>query len=136
VRWDDVVAAIIDEMEGDVDVAVFLAGNPITRASEMEFTKNRIEYTVLTNFEGENWETLLLQIDLMCTRNRTDQLLAAERAIRRLLHRDLPVTYGDVAMFTQLQAARDIPGAGDRVVGRSLDFRLEVTRSRYHRSTT
>jgi hypothetical protein len=136
VRWDSVIAAVVDELECDADISVFLAGNPITRASEMEFTKNRMEYTVLTNFEGENWETLLLQIDLLGTRNRTDQLLAAERATRRILHRDLPVTYGGVGMFAQLQAARDVPGAGDRVVGRSLDFRLEVTRSRYDRSTT
>lgn len=135
-RWDDVIEAVMDALEADADVVAFLAGNAISRASEQEFEKNRIEYTTITNFEGENWETLLVQFDIMGERNRTGELLDAERAIRRILHQDLPITIGGVNMFSQLTAARDLPGAGDRVVGRSLDFRFEVTRSRYHRSAS
>ena len=131
-RWDAVVEAVLDELQQNADVLALTQGTPITRdASEVEYDRDQVRYSVLTNFTGETWETVVLTLVLISDRRNFARLVEAERAIRRLFDADLPVRYGGLWLHSTLLGARDIPGAGDRVAGRSLDIRLEVVRTRY-----
>lgn len=131
-RWDTIVPAVLTVVEADSDVQ-FVLGNPpeLWEHGERKFSAPSLQWQLISNGEGENYETTILQFS-QATRSK-DDLATLERALRRLLHHDTPVTFGGHELWSELVPGGGGPvrGASDGIHSRRLDFRLEYLRGRY-----
>lgn len=130
-RWDVVVEAWLGLIAPDSDVTEVLGADPeFFMAGEREFAAPGLEWSLIANTEGELWEISDVQLDFMV--RKIDQLVKLEKALRRLLHHDLPITVDGIFMWSQMRGGgRPLQGPADGLLGRSIDCRLTYLRSRY-----
>jgi len=89
-----------------------------------------VEYFVVSDVEGESWNPLRVQWDIWAL-NYQDAI-ELERALRGVMHHDLPVAFAEELMWSQIVDSRLLPGPqGDRIFSRSLDQLLTPVRERY-----
>lgn len=129
-RWDVVVDAWLGLVTSDTDVQSVLGEYPeFWMAGDREHEVPSLEYSLISNGEGELWEVSDIQLDLF-TRSIAD-LVELEKALRRLLHHDLPIEVSTGPMWSQFRGSRGLSGPSDGVLRRGLDFRLTYLRDRY-----
>lgn len=86
---------------------------------------------LISNREEEIDAPAEWQLDLYS--ERLDDVVAMEKAVMRLLHREGSTDIGGVEMFAELIDGRTLNGPDpDRFYRRSLDFRFTPVRSRYY----
>ena len=132
-RWDTVVPAWVEVIAADTDVRDVLGtGRAFYMAGEREFEVDSLEYQLIVPavlYREVFWRTLI-QLDFW-VRTMAD-LVKLEKALLRLLHFDLAVTIGGIAMWSQhVGDGRALEGAADNTFTRSLDFQLTYLRNRY-----
>lgn len=114
----------------DADVQSVL-GNPpaFFMEGEREFKVPSMRWQRIANPESENWEEVLVQFDWW-VRSLEDSITLA-RALRRLLHREIPFTVDGVHLWSKYVDSRPLTGARDGTIAESMDFRLTYPRERY-----
>jgi hypothetical protein len=132
--WDRVLADVRDTMRLDDGVRAVLGvtgEEPIVGlAGSRAWAVKMIEFTVISDVEGEVFNGIRVQWDLFVA--SVDDLIALERACRRVLHHDLPVEFGSYLVWSQIVESRSLPGpTEDGVFSKSLDQLLTAVRSKY-----
>jgi hypothetical protein len=128
-KWDDAVRALIATWDADAELTTALGGQHTYRSGAFREPRvPSVEYFVVSTILTENTERVRLQVDIWATSYA--QVVAIERRLRELVHRDLPHTLGGVLMWTQVIDSRDVPDPQPRVVHRSIDVMLEPARER------
>ena len=129
-RWDTIVAAWLAHIVADSEVRAVLGEPPaVWMAGEREYTVPSLAWHLIADTEAENYETTMVQLDFWVTSSQ--DLTKLEKALRRLLHHDTPVTLGGVELWSELDGSRPMDGPTQGILGRSLDFRLTYLRGRY-----
>ncbi len=131
-RWDVIVPDWLTLVEGDTEVVRVLGRPPALFMSGQRDRKvNSLEWTLIVpGLETELYETSLVQLDFWTT--TMEQLAGLSKALRRLLHHDLPITVGSHKMWSQLVGGRPLAGPdNDGALSHSLDFRLQYLRGKY-----
>lgn len=129
-RWDVIIDAWLGLATADSVVQSVLGTSPeIWMAGEREHEVPSLEWSLISDTEGENWEVTGVQLDPF-VRSIAD-LTTLEGALRRLLHHDTPITAGTHELWSQLTGGGPLPGLDDGIIGRHIDFRLTYLRGRY-----
>ena len=127
-RWHDVVPALLDTVEAD-PVLTGIFGTAVYKSGDRDLRVPSMEWTLISDVEEENFNPLRIQWDIFVRRDV--DLVNAERRMRGLFHRDLPVEIGGIQMWSQYAARSSIPGLQDGIRGSSTDFTFTPVRSRY-----
>lgn len=128
-RWPDALQAFRDEALADSAITD-VVGERIVRAGTTAWEPDSIRVTLSSEAPVEIWErhTMIWQVFA----RREDDCKAVERALRRILHRDLPVEIQGVQLWSQITGAQDIHTPDEQQVwGRHLDHQCEVIREKY-----
>lgn len=129
-RWDTVTAAIVAGIAADSDIqSVFGASPAFTMAGDRDHAIPSLEYSIIPGGEHETFETAMIQLDFWV--RSFSELVTVERALRALLHADLPITMGGVRLWSTFDGSQRLEGAREGTFTRSLDFRLEFLREVY-----
>ncbi len=132
-RWDAIVPAWLEVIAADSVVrGVLGTEKAFYMAGERDFEVGSLEYQLIVPavLDREVYWRSLVQLDFW-VRTMTE-LVTLEKALIRLLHSDLAVTIGGIAMWTQhVGDGRALEGAADNTFTRSLDFQLTYLRNRY-----
>lgn len=125
--WTNVAAAVLadDEFAAVMGTALYLAGS---RAVEIPSATALL----VVDTESEVWAPAEWQFDLY-TRSM-EELMAAEKALRRILNQPLQVTLGDAKVTCEFLSGQLLHGPErDPYFRRLLEFRFTPVRSRYYR---
>jgi len=132
-RWPEVVLAIIAEVEGDAVLSA-LFPDAVYRDTDRNLDVPSLTWSLISDVEEERFNPLRIQFDIFV---RTDsEQAAAEAALRRLLHRDVPTVIGGVPMWSQYASRVNAPGLRDGIRGSSSDFIFTPIRTRYVRASS
>ena len=137
-RWDDVVLACRTAAVADPVLAGIYGEDAIRMgATAQDFRVPGLEYQIIGDTETELWEPIIMQWD-QWTADYAD-LVASERALRKLFDHRLPVEIEGVYMFSVFTDGASLVDAPDRAgfYGRAVRFRLSPIREdlRLGRST-
>lgn len=127
--WDAVVAAIKTTCEGD-GTLVGLYGTAMRMSGTGDMTGRRLEWDLIGDAEDELWAPVTVQFDQYL--DSMAGLVASERRLRDLFHRDLPAEIGGLLCWLQY-----VDGAGlgvpsrDQYYGRAVRFRITPLREQY-----
>lgn len=132
-RWDVAVAAwLVPVREDSVVQSLLGIVEEFNMAGEGDFVVPSLEYTLISPgvpFSEVYWRSLV-QLDLW-TKTLAD-VITLEKAIIRLLHLEVPASFGAVPMWSQMEGEpTPLAGAQDGVWGRSVDFHLIYLRALY-----
>lgn len=129
-RWDTVIpAALVAPIAADSEALSVLGPEPLVfQEGEREFAVPSVRWTLVADTEGELFEESLVQIDYWA--RSAAQAVTLSKAIRRLLHRDLPFTVGGVELWSMLSGSSGPRGGRDGVWEGRLDFTLTYLRER------
>ena len=130
-RWDHVVEATLQAVESDPILSA-LFGNHVYRSGDRDFAVPSLDWTLFSDVETDRFNPLRILWDVF-TRADEDQI-SAERALRRLFHRDLPVVISGVRMWAEYAGRVEIQGLPDGIRGSATDFVFTPIRSRYLRA--
>lgn len=128
-RWDDVVLACRTEAAADPVLAGIYGADAIRMgATAQDFRVPGLEYQIIGDTETELWEPIIMQWD-QWTADYAD-LVASERALRKLFDHRLPVEIEGVYMFSVFTDGASLVDAPDRAgfYGRAVRFRLSPIR--------
>jgi len=130
-RWDAVIpVAVIAPIMADTVVQGVLGDPPaFFMAGERQFRVASMQWQLIANTEGENFERSLVQLD--CWVRTIDDVRTLERALRRLLHHETEVSVGGLDLWSRYVGSRSLGGATDGTIARSLDFELTYLRGRF-----
>jgi len=129
-RWDDVLTAIRAALVADSVVAA-LYGNSVRLAGDSDYKTPGIELRLLIDSIDETWEPCTVQVDQWA--ETAPELVAGERAIRKLLDHESPTTIEGVYMWATFLEGADLgavamgPDRGN-VFGRAMRFRMMPVR--------
>lgn len=133
-RWDDVLQVVGAAAAADL-VLGSLYGGAIRQAGSEAYVTPSLDYTLIGDSEEELWAPHIVQFDQWCPTQA--QLILSERALRRLFHRDIPVTYGGVGMWANIEEGMPLSAPDrDGVHARALRFKFSPLRERYDSLTT
>lgn len=125
-RWDVALDAMLAALRADADLMADLVDRKRLRQEEAgALDLPALTYLVVDGEEAENVETMLTRWSVWGTSR--DQTIRMERRFRAVLVADTPIVVGGVAIWSEIQAARDLaePGSTTR---RSLDLHHEFAR--------
>jgi len=127
--WDLVMIRILAMINAD-NALITIFGTSVRMAGSGAMTIPVLEYTLIVDTEKELWAPFEIQFDLWTT--TAAQNRAAERALRGLLHRDLPITTTDTK-FWGTYADGSMLATPDRsgYTGRALRFNFVPLRAQY-----
>lgn len=120
-RWDAAVTAMIAALRADAQLMAILGDAKGIREDRTGALRvPALTYTLVDNDEDENTETLLSRWSAWGrTREEAAQI---EGRLRAVLVDDYPEIIGGVAIWTELQAARDVPDQDPSSFHRSIDL--------------
>lgn len=119
-RWGEVVEALIAELEADASLLALLGGESRIYPSDDPHAGSlpSIGYTVVTDEEEENLESVRIQWDIFGTE---PEVLAIERILRPLVTSRYPKTVQGLAMFLIPLAGRTLPSPEPGTAHRTFD---------------
>jgi len=126
-RWDHVAQAIAAEAAADPTLAGIYGGAVRMNAGAQDFMVPGLEYHIVADSASELWEPVIVQWDQWCT--TLADVVASERALRKLFDQDLPVTIQGVWMWAEFTDGADLT-VPDRsgFYGRAARFRFTPLR--------
>ena len=131
-RAPEIWQALVDVMEADAVIAGIVGDAIYLTDGEREFQVPSIAGTLIASTQGERFTQSEFQMDCFA-KTLQDAVTLGERLIR-LFDQDVRVWIGGVRMWSRCTDERFFHGpVSDKVYRRSLDFELEVIRSRYVR---
>ena len=128
-RWDDVALAIRTAAAADpVLAAIYGAAGVRMGASAQDHIVPSLEYMIVADTGTELWEPIIVQWDQWVA--DYDDLVASERALRKLFDHDLPVEIEGVYMWSVFTDGASLVDAPDRAgyYGRAVRFRYSPIR--------
>jgi hypothetical protein len=127
--WDHVMERIVTLILAD-PVLAGIFGDHLRMAGSGKSSVPSIEYTLITDTEGELWTPISIQFDLWTT-SAVDSR-TAERKLRGLLHHDLPQSIDGLTLWTTYTDGSPL-ATPDRsnFVGRALRFHFTPLREQY-----
>lgn len=126
-RWDDVAKAVAAAAATDPTLVAIYGDAVRMGAAAQDHMVPSLEYMIVTDSGSELWEPVVIQWD-QWTRDLPD-LIASERALRKLFEQDSPVTIGGVYMWAMFTDGADL-NSPDRAgyFGRAVRFRFTPIR--------
>lgn len=128
-RWDTTIRAVMAVVEADPELAA-LYGGAVRLSGSSSIETPLLEFTLISDTEGEQWAPVVLQIDQWT--ETAEALRASERRLRQLFHLEVPALIGGVSMWAQYIDG-DAIGAPNRdgFFGRAMRFQFTPLRERY-----
>jgi hypothetical protein len=118
-RYPEVVAALVAEIQADSAIISALGGNRIYPSDDAHAgSVPSIGYTEITDTEDENFEDIRIQWDVFGT---DAQVVTIERLLRARVTSRSPKTVQGVAMWMVFIAGRRIPAAEPGLKHRTFD---------------
>jgi hypothetical protein len=129
-RWDPVARSM----------ASVIAARPVINGIYGEFVRMAsgsanhrvplLEYRIITNTEMEQWEPIVIQWDQWT--DTYEELVASERELMDVLHREEEVWLGDVMVLTKFLDGAELADPDRQgYFGRAIRFRLVAIADRY-----
>lgn len=106
-RWDHILQALINRMQGDATLSG-LYGSAIRKRGTHKFTVPSLDYFVVTTSKSELWVPTIVQFN-QWTRSMTD-LATSDRRLEQLFDHDDMVTIEGVTMWAQYEDGGDLVG--------------------------
>lgn len=129
-RWDVIIPAWLAPVKADSGVQSVLGSPPeLWMVGERAYKVPSMEWQLLTDPEGENYEVPLLQLDMFV--RGLDKYVTLERAVRLLCHHDTPITRDGHELWSERTGGGPLQGPDDGVIRRRHDFRLTYLRGKY-----
>lgn len=138
-RTLDLITALEARLRTDPVVISEAGGRIKARSTAQEVVQPGLYWTITSSLLGEVFEDVTLMWELW-TRDRAGMSavrggLLLEDAVRRVMHRDLPVTLelpddGEITVWSQLEVAYDADPADPVWARKILRFRYQMTRVR------
>ena len=127
-RWDDVARAGRIAAAADPVLAAIYGAAIRMGAMAQDFSVPGLEYQIIADTANELWEPIIVQWDQWT--HDYDDLVASERALRKLFDHDLPVEIEGVYMWSVFTDGANLVDAPDRAgfYGRAVRFRLSPIR--------
>ena len=127
-RWDDVARAGRIAAAADPVLAAIYGEAIRMGATAQDFKVPGLEYQIIGDTAGELWEPIIIQWDQWV--NDYEELVASERALRKLFDHALPVEIEGVYMFSVFTDGASLVDTPDRAgfYGRAVRFRLSPIR--------
>lgn len=91
-----------------------------------------LEHSLIADSETELWAPCVFQFDIFA--RTIDEVLLAERILRRLFHQDMPIDLDGLSMWAQYTPGGEAPLASpdrDGFFGRAIRFTFTPLRERY-----
>lgn len=127
--WDHAMERILDLIRNDPAMTAII-GDQIRMAGPNDQAIPGLEYTLLTDTEGELWAPMKVQFDLWTANAAIAR--QGERRLRQLLHHNLPQTLGDMRLWMQYRDAASLATPSrSNFVGRGLRFEFTPLREQY-----
>lgn len=118
-RWPEVVEALVTELEADADLTTALGGQRIYPSDDPHAgSLPSIGYTVITDEEDENLESVRIQWDVL---GLESEVVTIERLLRAKVTNRNPVTVQGLAMLMIPLAGRTPPASGPGTTHRTFD---------------
>ena len=127
-RWDDVARAGRTAAAADPVLYGIYGASIRMGATAQDFMIPGLEYQIIADTAGELWEPIIVQWDQWVA--DFDDLVASERALRKLFDHDLPVEIEGVYMWSVFTDGASLVDAPVRAgfYGRAVRFRLSPIR--------
>lgn len=131
-RWDDVLLVTSEAVVADVVLAGIYGSNIRLKGSQAHEVPG-LEYLLVSDVEGEVFEPTVIQWDQYAS--TLEDLIASERALRRLFDQELQVTIGGVPMFCEFIDGVELEApTGDNCHARAVRFSFHPVRESLQRS--
>lgn len=128
-RWDAVAIAIGQAAANDATLLeIYGAANIRQKAAAQDHLTPGLGFWLVTDAGTELWEPQIWQWDQWC--DTWEDLVASERALRKLFDHDLEVTIQGVYMFSVFTEGAELTDDPDRAgfYGRAVRFRYSPIR--------
>ena len=127
--WDEVMERVRVLILADTALSAVI-GQAYRKAGSGDLQIPGMEWNLLSDVLTELWAPMLVQFDIWTTTAANNR--RAERRLRSLLHRPLPLQLDDVLMFTVFVDGNDLatPNRAN-FVGRGVRFRFTPLRQQY-----
>lgn len=133
-KWHQVVDEVLAVILADAKLTA-IYGTSVRRAGASPFAVPVLEWDLIGDSETELWAPCIVQLDQWCT-SQAD-LLRSEQRLRRLLHRELPVTFGSITMWSEYEDGSSLASPDrDGYFARAIRFRFTALRDRYDPAPT
>jgi hypothetical protein len=131
-RWDDVLLVTSDAVMADITLTG-IYGDSVRLKGSQAHTVPGLEYTLVSDVEGEVFEPIVVQWDQYAS--TLEDLIAGERALRHLFDQELQVTIGGVPMFCEFIDGVELEApTGDNCYARAVRFSFHPIREALQRS--
>lgn len=128
VAWADVLEAVRTTLVGVGDLVALLPASRIRQVDAGEFVVPSIEMTMLADTEQELVDVVTLQFDLWF--DDWENLLEAERLVRKHVSSSLPMKLGDMPpMWALYRGGRVLGPPDDGLYNRSFDIQYQPIRT-------
>lgn len=128
--WDDLLERIVTIVNADA-VLLEVFGSSMRMAGTAEHAVPSLEWTMITDSEGELWSPHVIQFDQWSL--DLEEVIRSERRLRALFHQDLPVRLGGDLLSWAQYVDGEVLATPDRngFAGRAVRFRFTPLRERY-----
>lgn len=120
--WDLVLESCVSLLQTDQQLIALLGGPHIYRGKSLpQIQTPGVFWTIIANTLGENYAPVSIQWDIFA--NDTDAVSKIELRIYRLMHSDLPVTFGTLTMWSLFQTGFDFAEEDETISHRAVEYK-------------